>query len=131
MDKTVEQPDPPAKRKRKSYTTVVVEASMPRPRTNVWAAVLAMIEASTTAEFGNEMSNEPPWRYVYDRTDAPAVLCECSITIRDDGPTCNMAWAALIDPLPRGASDPFVDSVRSTFQGYIDAIAERISTEPS
>lgn len=118
------------KKKKKIYTTVVAEAPMSRPRPEVWAGVLQLIEESTSSEFGSEMSKEPPWRYVYSRNDVAAILCECSITIRDDGSTCNLAWSALIDPLPDDASEEFVNSIRPTFQGYLNIIAERLLAEP-
>ncbi len=127
----VETAEPTPKKKKKSYTTIVVESPMAATRPQVWQALQQLIfeaEAASSAEFGDEMSNEPPWRYVYSRSDVAAVLCECSVTIRDDGDTCNLAWAALIDPLPNGASDDFVASIGPTFDGYVEALTQRVAT---
>lgn len=113
--------------KKKAYTTIVVESPMQAPRTDVWTHLLQLVESATTDEFGREMSNEPPWRYVYSRETVATALCECSVTMRDDGESCNLAWAALIDPLPDGASDQFIGTVRSTFEGYVEQLQTTIA----
>ncbi|MEM9202886.1 MAG: hypothetical protein AAGC53_14580 [Actinomycetota bacterium] len=110
-------PDTPKKIR---YTSRSVEVHVDRPRTEVWPDVVAMVEAqgSSTA-----LSVEPPWRLVYEvPTDATVLsFWQSTVLIRDDGPTCHVAWGIVFDPDPSAevvaAADVIVDGMRTALRG--------------
>jgi hypothetical protein len=88
--------------------SAVVEVVVPAPRTDVWAALVAGVEAATlgaAAERWPEvvLSLEPPWRRVArltivdDTGSEPSPLVEHTAVIRDDGDTCLLVWAAIVE----------------------------------
>jgi len=91
-----------------AYRTATVEQALPVSRSSAWAAVEAMAAAraggvsSARPPVGAAevvLSDEPPWRRVVSLEGGhPSRLCQTTITIRDDGDTCLVAWSCLVDP---------------------------------
>jgi hypothetical protein len=65
------------------------ERHIPAPRERTWAVLLDLLGATA-----DDLSIEPPWRHVR-RIDVPGFeRCETTVTLRDDGPECHLAWCA-------------------------------------
>jgi hypothetical protein len=116
------------------YRTTTLEAALPVPRVDAWGAVAAGAErrrdgvplADRVGPITEiELSVEPPWRRVV-RLDGGhgSPLVQTSFTIRDDGPTCLLAWSCLIDPTDLAEEDlgALVDAVRADGQAQVHAI---------
>jgi hypothetical protein len=87
--------------KKIAYRTATLERALPVDRVEAWAAVTE-ITAGRSAEV--ILSDESPWRRVARLDgDHPSPLCQTSITIRDDGDRCLVAWSCLVDPTDVGA----------------------------
>ena len=136
---------------KKTYTTFVSERAIDAPRQVVWDVLLHLLGeewAGGYVEPGTDpaphgpgattrfrirdwdltertITLEPPWRRVYEVEGAPVVLYQGTIAIRDDGPSCYVAWAALVDPLPDGVSDAFLDAARAALTNALDQLATR------
>jgi hypothetical protein len=79
------------------------------------------------------LSDEPPWRRVVRLDGAhTSPLCQTTITIRDDGDTCLVAWSGLVDPtgVHTDALDALVDSLTADGSGQladlVRAVTERV-----
>ena len=59
-----------------------------------------------------ELSVEPPWRLAYEMpTDgSPLSFWQSTVLIRDDGPSCHVAWSLVFDPDP--GADALAESER-------------------
>ncbi|MEM9466832.1 MAG: hypothetical protein AAGA90_15775 [Actinomycetota bacterium] len=81
------------------YQSRSVERRVERPREQVWPAALEMVRAWGPA---TELSVEPPWRMAYEMAtdDTPLTFWQSTVLIRDDGPTCHVAWSLVFDPEP-------------------------------
>ena len=120
---------------RRAYTSIVIEREIAAPRQVVWDALLDMIATATGGsvvegeppphglgavfEFGTDgmslseevISFEPPWRRVYELT-----------AITDRGDSCLLAWSLVIEPLPDGASDAFLEVAEAFLTGFADRL---------
>jgi len=138
---------------RKQYTTVVVERQIAAPREVAFGALCDLISEATGGyavdgdpsphglgarlEFSmgdldlveEVISFEPPWRRVYELAGAPVALYQGTTLFTDQGPTCLMAWSLLIDPLPDGSSDGFIDAAGSFLNRFADAVKSRAEAE--
>ena len=49
-----------------------------------------------------ELAVESPWRIAYEMAtdDSPLTFWQSTVLIRDDGPTCHVAWGLVFDPEP-------------------------------
>ena len=93
--------------KKIAYRTATLERSLPVTRVEAWN-VVTDITGTRSAEV--ILSDEPPWRRVARLDgDHPSPLCQTSITIRDDGDRCLVAWSCLVDPTDVGS---IADGVR-------------------
>ena len=91
-----------------AYRTATLEQALPVPRSVAWEAVVAVAVGRTggvtigvpPVGVGEVvLSDEPPWRRVVSLDGGhPSLLCQTTVTIRDDGDTCLVAWSCLIDP---------------------------------
>ena len=81
------------------YQSRSVEQHIDRPRSDIWPDVLAMVRSW---EPSAELAVEPPWRIAYEMaTDgSPLTFWQSTVMIRDDGPTCHVAWGLVFDPEP-------------------------------
>lgn len=71
------------------WRTTMRERHVAAPRDATWAVLLDILGSSP-----DDLSIEPPWRHVR-RLPVPGVeLCETTVTLRDDGPECHLAWSA-------------------------------------
>lgn len=110
---------------KKTYTTFVIEREIAAPRQVVWDA---LVHLQPEEWAGNHPARiitvEPPWRRVYELEGAPVALFQGTVALRDDGPSCHLVWAALVDPLPGGASEAFIEAARTTLTNAVDRLAE-------
>jgi len=81
------------------YQSRSVEQHIDRPRSDIWPDVLAMVRSW---EPSAELAVESPWRIAYEMaTDgSPLTFWQSTVLIRDDGPTCHVAWGLVFDPEP-------------------------------
>ena len=140
---------------KKQYTTFVTEREVAAPRSVAFAAACDLIEEATggpvvdghpephgvgarfdfnrrdrdlTAEV---ISFEPPWRRVYELSGAPVALYQGTLAITDRIDSCLMVWSILVDPLPDGGSDAFLDGIQPSLEEVADqarAMAEAVSS---
>ena len=107
------------------YQSRSVETHVERPRDDVWADVVTMLrdEVGPAAE----LSFEPPWRFAYEMaTDSSALeFWQSTVLIRDDGPTCHVAWGLVFDPEPSDAALAESVEILADMQAKLDAIAAR------
>ena len=107
------------------YTSRSVEQHVDRPREDVWPAVLDMIRAWDPAA---ELSVEMPWRVAYEMDTADTALSfwQSTVLIRDDGPTCHVAWGLVFDPEPDAgalaAADDIVERMRTDLGRLVTAV---------
>jgi hypothetical protein len=120
-----------------AYRTATIERDLAVPRRAAWAAVVAVAATRVdgvelgpvTGTVGDVvLSEEPPWRRVVRLDgDHPSPLCQTSVTIRDDGDRCLVAWSCLVDPT--GVDEELLDAivVEVTEDGgrQIDALTAR------
>ena len=59
------------------------------PREATWAVLLDVLGSSP-----DDLSVEPPWRHVRRLTASGIEGVETTVTLRDDGPECHLAWCA-------------------------------------
>lgn len=71
------------------WRTTMRERAVGAPRDTAWKALLAEVGRDP-----GDLSVEPPWRHVRRRAVDGVERCELTVTIRDDGPTCHLAWCA-------------------------------------
>ena len=81
------------------YQSRSVEQHIDRPRSDIWPDVLAMVRGW---EPSAELAVESPWRIAYEMAtdDSPLTFWQSTVLIRDDGPTCHVAWGLVFDPEP-------------------------------
>jgi hypothetical protein len=79
------------------------ERHVPAPRTATWSALLRLLGPDA-----DDLSIEPPWRHVRRRTVPGIDRCETTVTVRDDGAECHLAWSA---GLTAEADDPVAGAV--------------------
>ena len=70
------------------------------PREQVWPEVVALLAQSHWS--AADLSVEPPWRMSVelDRNGTGLEFLQSTVLIRDDGPTCHVAWGLVFDPEP-------------------------------
>jgi hypothetical protein len=122
-----------------AYRTATHERALPVPRVAAWAAVTAAAaERSGGVDLGAGagrvtevvLSDEPPWRRVVRLDgDHTSPLCQTSITIRDDGDSCLIAWSCLVDPtgVDADALDDLVSSVSTDGSRQLDLLADAVA----
>lgn len=113
--------------KKIAYRTATLERELPVGRASAWAAVTG-ITATRFAEV--ILSDEPPWRRVARLDgDHPSPLCQTSITIRDDGDRCLVAWSCLVDPtgVEGEALDDLVARLTADGARLLDRLAEAVA----
>ena len=137
---------------RRSYTSIVIEREIAAPRQVVWDAFLAGIEEATGGydiegdppphglgatlglTLGGEtlceevISFEPPWRRVYELTGAPVGMYQGTTAITDRGDSCLLAWSLVVDPLPDGASDSFLEVAEAFLTGFVDRLQAMVES---
>ena len=93
------------------YQSRSVETHVDAPRDAVWERIVAVIRDEVQP--AEELSFEPPWRFAYevDTTDSALAFWQSTVLIRDDGPTCHIAWVSCSIPNP--ARPPSTNRSRS------------------
>lgn len=106
------------------YQSRSVEQRVERPRDEVWPAVLAMVRAWGPAA---ELSVEPPWRVAYEMATETSALdfWQSTVLIRDDGPTCHVAWGIVFDPEP---DEPALAAVEEILDAMRRGLSELAAT---
>ena len=106
------------------YQSRSVEQHVDRPRTEVWPDVLAMVRAW---EPSAELSVEAPWRIAYEMPTAGRAMTfwQSTVLIRDDGPTCHVAWSLVFDPEPDEAALAESEAVLADMRGQLGELAAR------
>ena len=128
---------------RPAYRHVVIERHVDTTRERVWDALLDLVDGYETpgdpAPHGPgavkrftlddleltevTVSLEAPWRRVYHVTDgAPVGFYQGSTVIVPEGTGCILVWAALIDPLPDGASEAFIVRAEQALTTAVDRV---------
>lgn len=133
------------------YRHVVIERHLSAPRDDVWAALLVLLGDATggydtpgdpaphgpgaTKHFrlGDldltevTVSLEAPWRRVYEITSgAPVKFYQGSTVIVPEGDGSILMWSALIEPLPDGGSDAFVERAEVALTAAVDRIVATV-----
>lgn len=109
-------------RRKIPYRTATLERLLDVPREVAWEEVARLVGARSAGyELGDlgpvaevVLSDEPPWRLVVRVDgDLPSPLCQTSVTLRDDGERCLVAWSCLVDPTGAGPAelDRLVDAL--------------------
>ena len=113
-------PEPPKKIR---YQSRSVEQPVDRPREAVWPDVVEMLR--TQVGPAEELSIEPPWRFAYEmNTEGRAMeYWQSTVLIRDDGPTCHIAWGLVFDPEPTDAALAESEQVLAEMRSHLAAIA--------
>ena len=108
------------------YQSRSVETHVDRPRDEVWPSVTAMIRGEQPSA---ELSVEPPWRFAYEMPTADSALSfwQSTVLIRDDGPTCHVAWSLVFDPEPDAAALAESERILAAMQAALD----RLATSPA
>ena len=109
------------------YQSRSVETHVDAPRNAVWERIVAVVrnlDRSTT-----ELSFEPPWRFAYevDTADSALEFWQSTVLIRDDGPTCHIAWGIVFDPEPSEAALDETAETLTHMQASLDAIADELA----
>ena len=107
------------------YQSRSVEQRVGRPRDQVWVDVLAIIREQIVPAV--ELSVEPPWRFAYemDTADSGFEFWQSTVLIRDDGPTCHVAWGLVFDPEPSEAALAESEQILADLQSKLDGLADR------
>lgn len=119
------------------YRTATLERPLDVPRRAAWAEVVAVTERRSAGyRLGpvgpvveTVLSEEPPWRLVLRVDgDQPSPLCQTSVTIRDDGDRCLVAWSCLVDPtgVEPGGLDGLVTALAADGRALLDGLAESV-----
>ena len=109
------------------YQSRSVETHVDAPRDAVWERIVAVIRDEVQP--AEELSFEPPWRFAYevDTTDSALAFWQSTVLIRDDGPTCHIAWGLVFDPEPSGAALDESVEILAGMQASLDAIAAELA----
>ena len=112
-------PDTPRKIR---YSSRSVEVHVGRPRSEVWPDVVAVIAAQEPTV---ELSVEPPWRFAYEMSTEGSGLSfwQSTVLIRDDGPTCHVAWSLVFDPDPEPSTLAAADQILDAMRTALDRLA--------
>ena len=70
------------------WRTTMRERHVAAPRDVTWGVLVDLLGSGP-----DDLSIEPPWRHVRRRTVPGVELCETTVTLRDDGPECHLAWS--------------------------------------
>jgi hypothetical protein len=130
------------------YQTFTVERHVDAPRQAAWDALLAVLDGAGYETPGDPpphgpgstlrvripgyellertVSLEAPWRRVYQHVEgAPARLAQGTTAIRDDGPTCHVAWALIAEAEEGGdeATAAFMAAARPVVERALERVA--------
>jgi len=96
------------------------ERHVPVPRAATWAALLDQL--GTEAD---DLSVEPPWRHVRRLATEDVEQVEQTLTIRDDGAECHLAWCV---GLSAELDDPAADAVLARLGDGGEALLATVAT---
>ncbi|MET0805399.1 MAG: hypothetical protein ABW009_16030 [Acidimicrobiales bacterium] len=85
------------------WRTAMRERHVAAPQEATWAVLLDLLGSSP-----DDLSVEPPWRHVRRLTVPGIERGETTVTLRDDGPECHLAWHAGVAAEP---DDSIVDAL--------------------
>lgn len=73
-----------------------------------------------------ELSFEPPWRLAYEMDTMSSALgfWQGTVLIRNDGPTCHVAWGLVFDPEPSPAVLAAVDEILAAMAAELERLAD-------
>jgi hypothetical protein len=123
----------PAPPRKPTYRTFVAERDVEATRDVVWAALVELLDAGAigpgAAGVGRErvLSFEPPWRRSARLEVDEVGLVEHTVAIRDDGATCHMVWAFLVEQ-PIDPPAPAFDRLVVELEQILTASCERVAT---
>ena len=89
------------------WRTAMRERHVAAPREATWAVLLDLLGSSP-----DDLSVEPPWRHVRRLTVPGVDGVETTVTLRDDGSECHLAWCAgLSAEVDDSAADALLDQL--------------------
>jgi hypothetical protein len=124
----------PAPPRKPTYRTFVAERHLDVPRDVAWSAVVRLLDAgeigpaATGVGVERVLSLEPPWRRSARLEVGAAGLVEHTVAIRDDGATCHLVWAYLVEQ-PDEHDDGFdrlLEDLASSLSAACDAAARAV-----
>ncbi len=105
------------------WRTAMRERHLTVPRDAAWAAVLAHL-----GDDPDDLSVEPPWRHVRRLEVDGMERAEQTLTIRDDGDECHLAWCV---GLTAEVDDPDADATLARLgedgETLLDAVADEVA----
>ncbi|MEM8705377.1 MAG: hypothetical protein AAGE98_02895 [Actinomycetota bacterium] len=109
------------------YQSRSVETHVAAPRDLAWDDIVTVIRDEVRP--AEELSFEPPWRFAYEMPthDSALEFWQSTLLIRDDGPTCHVAWGLVFDPEPSDAALDESVEILADMQAKLDALAARLA----
>ncbi|HEY8059264.1 MAG TPA: hypothetical protein VID94_10955 [Acidimicrobiales bacterium] len=106
------------------WRTTMRERPVAAPRDTTWAVLLDLLGSGP-----DDLSVEPPWRHVRRLTVPGVELCERTVTLRDDGPACHLAWSAgLTAEVDDTAADALLDRLAADGEQLLERVARGATT---
>ena len=103
------------------WRTTMRERHVAAPRDATWAVLVDLLGAGP-----DDLSVEPPWRHVRRLTVPGVELCETTVTLRDDGPACHLAWCAgLTAEVDDTAADVLLDQLAADGERLLERVERR------
>lgn len=105
------------------WRTTMRERHLPGPRDAAWAALLEQL-----ATDADDLSVEPPWRHVRCLAAPGVERVEQTLTIRDDGAECHLAWCVgLTAELDDPAADALLARLGDDGESLLAAVAAAVA----
>lgn len=109
------------------YQSRSVERSIGVPREQVWPEVVTLLGNGRWSV--NDLSVEPPWRIAVElgREGSELEILQSTVLIRDDGPTCHVAWGLVFDPEPSDPGLRWAEGLLVTMASELEELAARLA----
>ena len=105
------------------WRTTMRERHLSVPRDVAWAVVIAHL-----GEDPGDLSVEPPWRHVRRLAVAEVERVEQTVTIRDDGEECHLAWCVgLTAEVDDPGADALIARLGADGEALLDAVARAVA----
>lgn len=105
------------------WRTTMRERHLTVPRDAAWAAVLAHL-----GDDPGDLSVEPPWRHVRRLAGPGVERVEQTLTIRDDGNECHLAWCVgLTAEVADSGADALIARLDADGEALVDGVARAVA----